>query len=105
MPDLTPEIYYRCKTVVNFHKEIKGSKGDIYNVSFGPFNQGDCICNWHCTCKGFQFRKTCSHIKTAEKEYWCGWDQFIHEGDVVREKGRIKCPRCGAEAEPIKHMV
>jgi hypothetical protein len=38
---------------------VKGSKGDHYTVTVG----GNRV---HCTCSGFQFRKTCKHVKETE---------------------------------------
>lgn len=38
---------------------VKGSKGDEYLVTIGA-GKADC------TCSGFQFRRTCKHIKEAE---------------------------------------
>lgn len=38
---------------------VKGSKGDEYLVTIGN-GKADC------TCSGFQFRRTCKHIKEAE---------------------------------------
>jgi hypothetical protein len=39
---------------------VKGSKGDEYVVTIGNGK-------YHCTCSGFQFRKTCKHI--TEKQH------------------------------------
>jgi len=38
---------------------IKGSKGDTYTVTI---NSG----KMHCTCSGFQFRKSCKHVKEVD---------------------------------------
>jgi hypothetical protein len=38
---------------------VKGSKGDEYVVTIGHGKA-------NCTCSGFQFRRTCKHIKEAE---------------------------------------
>jgi len=38
---------------------IKGSRGDTYTVTVGSNKM-------HCTCSGFQFRKTCKHIKEVD---------------------------------------
>jgi hypothetical protein len=37
---------------------VKGSKGEDYIVTLGKVN--------NCTCSGFQFRRTCKHIKEVE---------------------------------------
>ncbi len=38
--------------------KVNGSMGDVYTVT----KQGKV---WSCTCVGYGFRRTCSHIKTA----------------------------------------
>lgn len=38
---------------------VKGSKGDTYTVTV---NSGTS----HCTCSGFQFRKSCKHVKEVD---------------------------------------
>jgi hypothetical protein len=38
---------------------VKGSKGDSYTVTV---NAGKS----HCTCSGFQFRKSCKHVKEVD---------------------------------------
>ena len=40
---------------------IKGSKGDKYLVTRAPTG-------WTCTCKGFEFRKSCRHITEAQSK-------------------------------------
>ena len=38
---------------------VKGSKGDTYTVTVGSGKM-------HCTCSGFQFRKSCKHVKEVD---------------------------------------
>jgi hypothetical protein len=38
---------------------VKGSKGDSYTVTVSSGKS-------HCTCSGFQFRKSCKHIKEVD---------------------------------------
>ena len=38
---------------------VKGSKGDSYTVTVGSGKM-------HCTCSGFQFRKSCKHVKEVD---------------------------------------
>jgi hypothetical protein len=40
---------------------IMGSKGDKYLVTRNP-------AGWSCTCKGFEFRKSCRHITEAQNK-------------------------------------
>jgi hypothetical protein len=95
MPDLTIESHYCCKSVVDGQRNI----GD-YNQTFGFSPFGKYQYAWDCTCKGFQFRKTCKHVKQAETEQ-CGWDSFFHTGEVVDGK----CPRCQGEVTVMRHAV
>jgi hypothetical protein len=44
-------------TVKTFN--VKGSKGDTYTVTVGSGKM-------HCTCSGFQFRKSCKHVKEVD---------------------------------------
>jgi hypothetical protein len=50
-------VQYKDSEVKTF--TVKGSKGDHYTVTVG----GNRV---HCTCSGFQFRKTCKHVKETE---------------------------------------
>lgn len=38
---------------------VKGSRGDSYTVTVGSGKM-------HCTCSGFQFRKSCKHVKDVD---------------------------------------
>jgi len=38
---------------------VKGSKGDSYTVTIDGSKS-------HCTCSGFQFRKSCKHVKEVD---------------------------------------
>ena len=38
---------------------VKGSRGDSYTVTVGSGKI-------HCTCSGFQFRKSCKHVKEVD---------------------------------------
>ena len=51
------------KTVVASAKmfQIQGSKGTTYTVMRSPNG-------WSCTCKGFEFRKSCRHITEAQNK-------------------------------------
>lgn len=68
MPDLTIEFRYTCPSNIYWAKEVTGSKGDKYSVTY----DGNHFEPWSCTCQGFKFRGECKHIKAAEKER-CGW--------------------------------
>ena len=45
----------------------------------------------HGSCRGFEYRKTCSHLQVTEEE--CGW----HGGrSAVPQSQPGKCPLCGS---------
>jgi hypothetical protein len=85
MPDLSIEYYWLCETAR--HWEAKHPRG--YRVAWEYQRGGDVQYDWHCECKGFQFRRKCSHIEWA-KPLRCGWHQFEDGGEC---DGKV-CPRC-----------
>jgi hypothetical protein len=107
MPDLTIEYHYHCETAEDWSLEIKGKHG-TYTVSWGRNwdRIGDVEYDYSCTCQGFKFRKTCSHIKEVkEKKLRCGWMGFTDGGKTVMKNGKAFCPKCGAEAHPLAYGV
>lgn len=100
MPDLTIEYCYTCPSNISWAKEVVGSKGNEYLVTF----HGDAYTQWQCTCPGFQYRGECKHIKAAEKER-CGWAWEAFCGDHMEPKegptGK-QCPMCGEEVQIIR---
>ena len=55
-----------------------------------------------CTCQGFKYRHTCSHIEIARENYFCEWNQIDCE-DKQNEHQREQhiCPRCQAPTRDI----
>lgn len=100
MPDMTIEYCYTCPSNISWTKEVTGSKGDKYIVTYGWEH------DWHCTCPGFEFHhgKYCKHIKQAYNER-CGWNWEAVCGDkgVPKEgpTGKL-CPMCNEEVEVVK---
>lgn len=92
----------QCASISNFRMEIPSSTGNSnYIVTHGPTPFGDYQYGWECNCKGFSYRKTCSHIEKAKKEF-CGYhEQFDHE----HYNGSGDCPRCGKKVESIRVAV
>jgi len=95
MADLSIEYHWLCANNIQGRKEVTGSKGDPYTVEWGRGYQ-------HCTCKGFQVRKTCRHIKEAQAET-CRWNAFYEDGEPTEvpvdddhPNGKA-CPKCGGE--------
>ena len=98
MPDLTIIHCYTCPSNRWWQKEVIGSKGNKYTVTYTEHT------GWHCTCPGFQYRSSCKHIKDAEKER-CGWNWEAYCGTVGKPKKNGthgKCPMCGEPVEVIK---
>ncbi len=88
MPDLSIVTSAICPDQLHFAVRLNN-----YSVSFDVFNRGQYQRNWHCTCKGFQFRKTCKHVEAAKLEQ-CQYDQQFdqppHDGN---------CPHCRQKLE------
>jgi len=49
-----------------------------------------------CTCKGFQFRKNCKHVKEVEKNR-CSWHGAYDERQNEEQEKNHICPVCGKE--------
>jgi len=94
-PDLSVENRWGCCDLDYFQTRIEGSADYTYLV----------ICErgeWHCDCKGFKFRRTCRHIKEAEKKR-CVWSEDTDGGEPNNvpvsdffPNGK-SCPKCGGE--------
>jgi hypothetical protein len=104
MPDLTVEYHWACMSNMRVAFDIKGSKGNTYRVD-AHRPRGD-QAQWHCTCKGFEFRGKCKHVEQAKKKV-CGWNAFLQGGEPVdvpvddeHPNGKA-CPKCGGEITSI----
>lgn len=87
MPDLTLEVYAFCEQLIPYRKAWN-LKGYTQNVNHEY--------ELECSCKGYQFRKSCKHVRELE-ETRCTWQEFLDE--PMEEKD--KCPRCGG---PVEYM-
>jgi hypothetical protein len=100
MPDLTIEFRYTCASNISWATTMIGSTGNEYIVSY----HGDAFNPWQCTCPGFTYRKTCKHVKAAEKKR-CGWAWEAFCGDHMEPKegptGKL-CPVCNGEVQIIR---
>jgi hypothetical protein len=108
MPDFDVQVHFHCTSAESFEAEVPSSKpGKTHKVVLGYSRHGNCKFDWSCDCKGFKFRKTCSHIKKAkESEDYCGWQGFVHGGDPIQNaEGEFRCPKCGDEAIPLRYAV
>lgn len=112
MPDLDIVTAWTCNSNMgNWFMEIGSGKGDgtKYTVRFQRMPPGHPVqIDWTCTCKGYQFRKTCSHIEHA-KRMRCGWNEELEptakalpsDANVHRETGH-KCPKCRTIAYAVR---
>jgi hypothetical protein len=105
MPDFTFETYWHCGTCEHFQTQIEGSRGKIYDVTYGP-SSGPYEYDWECPCEGFKYYKKCKHIDTVkESGKHCNWNQFIEGGHPDKKDGKYYCPKCGKEAFTQRYAV
>ena len=97
MSDLTLESARWCQTNEFYGDVVRG-----YVVTYGASNPGPHQCNWHCTCKGFQFRKTCKHIEEAKADR-CGYGWEAAAGSPI-EMG-MTCPKCGGPTSTVRYAT
>lgn len=108
MPDFTEEVHFHCRSAEDWETTVPASNGGTYRVWVGYANwPGAAKYEFQCECKGFQFRKTCKHVKAAkESDAYCGWQQFVHGGAVVRDEQNIaRCPECGDITYALRYAV
>jgi hypothetical protein len=98
------ETFRWCQQNEFFHKKVEGSKGETYHVQYGVGIPGPYGANWSCTCKGFEFRGTCKHVKQAESEK-CDYGWEAAAGSPITEWPDGKCPKCGSPAVGVKVAV
>jgi len=95
MPDLTIEYMYQCTQLES--ATVAGSRGAVYQLRR---HRG----RWTCTCKGFEFRGTCKHVKEQEAN-GCTWHQQVDGGEPKVVNGEKVCPECGSPAMVVKVAV
>jgi hypothetical protein len=102
MPDLTTEYATACQTVREWETTVPSSSGrGSYTVRFGRLFGRDAdiqgaLHGWTCTCKGFDIRRTCSHVtRVAASGARCGWDDRWDAEEAAEDaQGQPCCPRC-----------
>ena len=108
MPDFTQVVYFHCASVEEFSTEVQGSNDKTYKVRLGyaPLPASTKFA-WTCECPSFQYRGRCKHIKQVRSgESYCGWQQQIHEGEMVRDATYVaRCPKCSNLAIAARHAV
>lgn len=97
------ETFLWCPSNEGDVQYFEGSNGEQYTCTYGAHVPGEYQNNWACTCKGFQYHKTCKHIKKAD-ELRCGYGWEAACGSPAQFPDR-KCPKCGADAVPVRVAI
>lgn len=104
MPDFTVEVYSHCRSVEECAVDVSGSKGNTYRVRRGRTLTAQN--GWVCGCPGYKFRGNCKHVRAArEHPDYCGWQEFVHGGEPVKQENGFACPNCGGPAVPLRYAV
>lgn len=86
-----------CSTNLSWSRQVRGSKGDLYNVEFGEKYDG--TIGWSCTCPDYRLRRQakgeiCKHIRVASS-WRCCWNAELDPTRTVPANGL--CPLCRAK--------
>jgi len=105
MPDFIIEYNRVCAANLHFHKEVKGSKGEIYHVYYGDHGFG--YLTWSCSCPAYKYGhgKDCKHILAVQKEKCCWNEEGTYTGSNLQANADHTCPECGGPTEVIKVAV
>ena len=89
---------------IEYHQQCAESKTAEFSV--GGYHQHiDAQYGVVCSCKGYQFRKTCKHSKQVEKSL-CGWhSMFSEEIQTPEQENNHICPCCGGKTETVRVAV
>ena len=107
MPDLTTEYATACATVREWTGTVTGSNGATYTLTWERDYSPRRTTEYHytCTCKGFQHRGTCKHVRAAYDDDMdmgkvnrarCGWDNRWYSTPHETDANGC-CPLCGSE--------
>jgi hypothetical protein len=93
MPDLTIEYRQMC------------SDNDYAQGHVGGYSQVVTNDMQYCSCKGFQFRHSCKHMRIF-KDSLCTWHESYSElAQSEEQKKNHICPECGKETVGCKVSV
>lgn len=76
-----------------YYYASKSKPGSIYVVVSSTILNDE-----FCTCPGWQFRGTCSHIDHAKGKEFCDWYGGLSEDNP----GVNTCPQCGGTTEDFE---
>lgn len=95
MSDFTIEYHQQCsKSTPHAQFSVRG---------YSQF--WDMMGGLQCTCKGFQFRKTCKHVREIEDNL-CSWHSAWSDKVQTEEQEQNHvCPECGGSTETVRVAV
>jgi hypothetical protein len=115
MPDLTTQYAWACNSTRHWEIEVVSTSNPAqtyivrWEVLLDPNRATEY--GYTCTCKGFQMRRSCKHVKAVEamnrhsdSKSRCGWDGQW-DGEDVPDLEHPRCPRCGEEAFSYPYEV
>ncbi len=105
MPDL--DIVYKQQCMEWMHKSVEvpsssdPSKTYTVTADFSETRRREN--EYHCTCKGYQFRKMCKHVQhVIDNKLICDWHQMWGMGQSKEEKENYICPKCKGKTEVVR---
>ena len=101
MPDLTTEYAWACETNREWFVNVPSSTGGMHTVTWGRLYEPNRVTEYGytCTCKGFDIRGTCKHVKAEEardqtpNKARCAWDGRW-DGSDPEDDANPCCPDC-----------
>ena len=104
MPDLSIVMYPYCPTLDGWTTFVDSNSepGIRYRVEWRKLSPTEQKLNpveyaMTCTCSGWAYRGTCSHVKKVlASKVFCGWDGFVDPKPLAQSgaKGEHLCPKC-----------
>jgi len=90
---------YTCCSNLTWTREVIGSKGDKYTITYDPgMNQRH---DYTCTCLGYVNHGNCYHIPKAQKER-CAWNEVM---EPIYLHNMKYCPSCGGPVREVSVTV
>lgn len=113
--DLTIETAWTCESNESWFTNVQGSRpGTSHTVSWERLYGKEARAQgaqfgYRCTCVGFDYRKTCSHVTqvAAASAHHCRWNAALDPGlpPDRDDQGNPVCPDCGGPVVPVRVAV